>query len=75
MEVVLLVEVELESLRVVLEAKIPEVEWDRARFEELTLMDEKRLRAAFNMELYQRRIAHAFNMKFKPRKIKKEIWF
>ena len=52
MEAILPVEVEVQSLRVLLEAKILEIEWARFRYEELTLLDEKRVRGAFNMQLY-----------------------
>ena len=53
MEEVLQVEIKLQLLRIILEAKIPEAEWARSRNEELNLLDEKRLRATFNMQLYQ----------------------
>ena len=49
MKAVFLVEVKLQSLRVLLKAKIPEIEWVRSRYKELTLLGEKRLRASFNM--------------------------
>ncbi|XP_050216005.1 uncharacterized protein LOC126667079 [Mercurialis annua] len=70
MEAVLPVEVELQSLRVVLEAQIPEYEWARARYEHLTILDEKRMRAMFNNQMYQRRVVRAFNKKVKINKIK-----
>ena len=34
------------------------------------MLDEKKLRAAFNMQLYQRRIAQAFNKKVKVNNIR-----
>ena len=40
MEAVLPAEVELGSLRVVLESQIPEAQWKRARYLELLSMDE-----------------------------------
>ena len=46
MEVVLLVETKMGSLRVALEQQISETEWAQARFDKLNLLDEKRLRAA-----------------------------
>ena len=70
MEVVLIVEIELQSLRVILETKISTAEWPRSRYEELTLLNEKRLRTIFNMQLYHRRIAQAFNKKVKVSKIR-----
>ncbi|RVW58814.1 hypothetical protein CK203_104003 [Vitis vinifera] len=41
MEVVLLVETEMGSLRVALEQQISETEWAQARFDQLNLLDEK----------------------------------
>ncbi|XP_050222379.1 uncharacterized protein LOC126672473 [Mercurialis annua] len=70
MEAVLPVEVELQSLRVVLEAQVPEYEWARARYEQLAALDEKRTRAMFNNHMNQRRIARTFNKKVKISKIK-----
>ena len=37
---------------------------------QLTLLDEKRLKAMHHMQLYQKRIARAYNKKIKPGKIK-----
>ena len=46
MEAVLLVEIEVGSLRVALEQQISEVEWAQSRYDQLSLLDERRLRAA-----------------------------
>ena len=46
MEAVLLVEIEMGSLRVALEQHISEVEWAQSPYDQLSLLDEKRLRAA-----------------------------
>ena len=53
-----------------MEVKISKAEWGISIYEELALMDEKRLRAAFNMQLYQRKISQAFNKKVKIIKIR-----
>ena len=45
MEVVLLIEIEMGSLRVALEHQILKAEWDQSLFDQLSLLDEKRLRA------------------------------
>ncbi|RVW15703.1 Retrovirus-related Pol polyprotein from transposon 17.6 [Vitis vinifera] len=45
MEAVLPVEIEMGSLRVALEQQISETEWAQARFDQLNLLDERRLRA------------------------------
>ena len=44
MEVVLPVETKMSSLRVALEQQIFETEWAQARFDQLNLLDERRLR-------------------------------
>ena len=69
-EAVLPIEIEIKSLRVVMEAKTPESEWARKRYDHLVSLDEKRINALFYTQIYQRRIARAFNKKVKPRKIK-----
>ena len=70
MEAVLPVEMELKSLRIMMEAELPEQEWASARMEQLALLDEKRMRALYQTQLYQKRIARAFNKKVRPNKIK-----
>ena len=61
------IEIEVQSLRVLLESKIPEYQWVESR---QTLLDEKRIRAMYHSQLYQKRIARAYNKKIKPGKIK-----
>ncbi|RVW91379.1 Retrovirus-related Pol polyprotein from transposon 17.6 [Vitis vinifera] len=46
MEAVLPVEIKMRSLRVALEQHISEAEWAQSRYDQLSLLDEKRLRAA-----------------------------
>ena len=46
MEAVLPVEIEIGSLRVALEHRISETEWFQSRYDQLNLLDERRLRAA-----------------------------
>ena len=70
MEAVLLAEIEVESLRIILESKIPEAEWVKARYEQLILTDKKRLKSLYHVQGYQRRMARAFNKKVKPRNLK-----
>jgi hypothetical protein len=54
---------QLKCLRIILESQIPEVEWVKARYEQLILTDEKRLKALYHVQGYQRRMACAFNKK------------
>ena len=56
MEGVLPIEVEISSLRVLMETKLEEAEWVRARYEQLNLIEEKRFSSLCNGQLYQRRM-------------------
>ncbi|RVW77328.1 Pol polyprotein [Vitis vinifera] len=67
MEAMLPVEIEMGSLRVALEQQIPEADWAQARFDQLNLLDERRLRAADHVRAYQRKMARAFKKRVKPR--------
>ena len=67
MEVVLPIEVEIPSLRVLKEVKLEEVEWVQAWYEQLNLIEEKRMKAIFHVQLYQKRIMRAHDKKIRPR--------
>ncbi|RVW98084.1 Pro-Pol polyprotein [Vitis vinifera] len=67
MEAMLPVEIEMGSLRVALEQQIPKAYWAQARFDQLNLLDERRLRAADHVRAYQRKMARAFKKRVKPR--------
>ena len=67
MEVVLPFEIEMGSLRVTLEQQISETEWVQSRFDQLSLLDERRLRVADHVQAYQRKMARAFKKRVKPR--------
>ncbi|XP_052735536.1 uncharacterized protein LOC128197521 [Vigna angularis] len=67
MEAVLPFEVEIPSLRVLMETQLEEAEWVQARFDQLNLIDEKRLTAVCHGQLYQRRMKKAFDKKVHPR--------
>ena len=71
MEAVLPVETEMGSLRVALEQQISETEWAQARFDQLNLLDERRLRAADHVQAYQRKMTRAFKKQVKPRPLQK----
>ena len=55
-----------------METKVLEEDWAKARYEQLALIDEKRARAQYNAQGYQKRIARAFNRKVKLRNLKEE---
>ena len=67
MEAVLPIEVEIPSLRVLMEAKLEEVEWVQARYEQLNLIEEKRLNALCHGQLYQKQMMWAHDKKVRPR--------
>jgi len=69
-EVVLPIEVKIQSLRVLVETKVLEEDWVKARYEQLALINEKRARAQYHAQGYQKMIARAFNKKVKPRNLK-----
>ncbi|XP_015160691.1 uncharacterized protein [Solanum tuberosum] len=66
-EAVIPAEVEIPSLRIIVEAEIEDTEWVKTRLEQLTLIDEKRLTAICFGQLYQQRMASAYNKKVHPR--------
>jgi len=69
-EAVLPVEVEIPSLRVLMEAELSEVEWRQNRYDQLNLIEEKCMTALCHGQLYQTRIKQAFDKKVRPREFK-----
>ncbi|XP_075103581.1 uncharacterized protein LOC142178152 [Nicotiana tabacum] len=65
-KVVIPVEVEIPSLRVIQDAKLDDAEWTRVRQEQLMLIDEKRMDVVCHGQLYQNKMASAFNIRVKP---------
>jgi len=70
MEAVLPLEVEIPSLRVIMEAKLSEAEWCQSRYDQLNLVEEKRLDALARGRLYQTRMKTTFDKKVRPREFK-----
>ncbi|XP_027169602.1 uncharacterized protein LOC113769344 [Coffea eugenioides] len=64
MEAVLPAEVEIPSLRIIMETKLEEADWIKQRHEQLSLIDKKRLNSICHGQCYQRRMARAYNKKF-----------
>ena len=54
-------------MRMLVEIKVLEEEWMKARYEQLALEDEKRAKVQYHAQGYQKRIARAFNKKVKPK--------
>ena len=67
MEAVLPIEIEIPSLRVLMEAKLEEAEWVQARYDQLHLIEEKRLKALCHGQLYQKRMMRPHDKKVRPR--------
>ncbi|PKI67587.1 hypothetical protein CRG98_012010 [Punica granatum] len=67
MEAVLPIEVEIPSMRILAETELEEAEWAKQRYEQLNLIDEKRLKALCHGQCYQQRMARAFNAKVRHR--------
>ncbi|PHU25340.1 hypothetical protein BC332_03672 [Capsicum chinense] len=66
-EAVIPAEVEILSLRVIIEAEIDDDEWIKTRQEHLSFIEKKRLTSVCHGQLYQRRMAQAYNKKVCPR--------
>ena len=64
------IEMDIQYLRVLVETKVLEENWAKVRYEQLALKDEKRAKAQYHAQRYQKRIARAFNWKVKPRNLK-----
>ncbi|XP_070029188.1 uncharacterized protein [Nicotiana sylvestris] len=64
-EVVILAEVEIPSLKIIQEVELDDVEWVKIRYEQLALIDGKRMNAVCHGQLYQNRMSRAFNKKVK----------
>ena len=67
MEVVLPIEVEIPSLRVLREVELEEAKWVQERYEQLNLTEKRRMKAIYHGQLYQRRMMRAHDKKIRPR--------
>ncbi|KAE8708450.1 high mobility group B protein 6-like [Hibiscus syriacus] len=67
MEAVLPIEVEIPSLRILSEVKPDEAKWVQARYEQLNLIEEKRLKAICHGQMYQKRMIWAHGKKVRLR--------
>ena len=68
MEVVLPFEVEVPSLRILAESGLEESEWAQTRFDQLNLIEGKRLAAMSHGRLYQSRVKNAFDKRVRSHK-------
>ena len=67
MEAVLPIEVEIPSLRVFRKVGLKEAEWVQAWYEQLNLIEEKRMKAICHDQFYQKRMMKAHDKKIWPR--------
>ncbi|XP_070032983.1 uncharacterized protein [Nicotiana tomentosiformis] len=66
-EVVIPTEVEIPFLRIIQEAELSDAERIRSCYEQLALLDGKRMNAVCHGQLYQNRMSRAFNKRVRPR--------
>ncbi|XP_060183149.1 uncharacterized protein LOC132613115 [Lycium barbarum] len=66
-EAVIPAEVEIPSLRIIQEAELDNVEWVRARYEQLALIDKKIMVSVYHGQLYRQRMVRAFNKRVRAR--------
>ncbi|KAK8567173.1 hypothetical protein V6N13_005085 [Hibiscus sabdariffa] len=64
------IEVEITSLWILNEVQLDEAEWVQARFDQLNLIEERRLKAICHGQMYQKRMMRAYNKKVRPREFK-----
>ena len=69
METILPIVLKIPSLSILAECKVEESQWLKVRYEELPLIDEKRLEALNHIKGYQQWTAKAYDKKVRPRKI------
>ncbi|XP_070026312.1 uncharacterized protein [Nicotiana sylvestris] len=66
-KVVIPAEIEIPSLRIIQEDKLSDVEWIKSHYEQLALIDGKRMNAVCHGQLYHNIMYRAFNKRVKPR--------
>ncbi|XP_070010232.1 uncharacterized protein [Nicotiana sylvestris] len=66
-ETIIPAEVEIPSLRIIQEVELSDTEWIRSLYEQLSLIDGKRMNVVCHGHFYQKRMFKAFNKRVKPR--------
>nr|XP_009600042.1 uncharacterized protein LOC104095593 [Nicotiana tomentosiformis] len=66
-EAVIPAEVEIPSLRIIQEDELSDAEWIQSKYDQLALIDGKRMNAVCHGQLYQNKMAKGFNKRVKPR--------
>ena len=70
MEAILPIKMGVHSLRTTLESEIFEANWLLSKYDQLCMLDEKRLKAMYHIQGYQRRLRKAFDKKVRTRYLK-----
>ena len=70
MEAIFPIEMGVRSLRTGLESEIPEADWLQSRYNQLCMLDKKRLKTLYHIQGYQRRLRKAFDKKVRTRDLK-----
>ena len=71
MEAVLPTEVKIPSLKILSQTELSKAEWAHSRYEQLNMINKKRMTAMCHGQLYQRCVKQPFNKKVKPRVFEK----
>ena len=71
MEAFLPIEVEIPYLQVLREVELEEAKWVQARYEQLNLIEKKRMKAICHGQLYQKRMMRTHEKKGDPDNSKK----
>ncbi|XP_059289701.1 uncharacterized protein LOC132043241 [Lycium ferocissimum] len=66
-EAVIPAKVEIPSLRIIQEAELKDAEWVKNRYEQLAMIEEKRMVAMCHGQLYRQRMSKAFNKRVRTR--------
>lgn len=69
MDIVLLVEVEIPSPRMLTDVNLEEVEWVQTRLDQLNLIEEKCMTTFYHGQLYQKRLKREFDKKVRPQNL------
>ncbi|XP_050251889.1 uncharacterized protein LOC126698589 [Quercus robur] len=69
-EAILPIEMGVHSLRTILESEIFEADWLQSRCDRLCMLDEKKLKALYHIQGYQKRLRKAFDKKVRTRDLK-----
>ena len=70
MEAVLPIKMCVRSLKRVLESEILKANWLQSKYDQLCMLDEKRLKALYHIQGYQRWLKKAFDKKVRTRDLK-----